>query len=614
VNVSQLNAVNATAGAGWNVSAQGANATNVGPNSATGSTVDLKNTDGNIVVSKSSTSNNVTFNLANNVNVAGSVTVGPAASGTSITSTGVTTNGGSGPSLTITGINAANTVITNVAKGQVSATSTDAVNGSQLYATNQTINNLVSSVANGGVGPVQYSNPSSPTTPNGGKPSQDLTLVGAATGPVTLHNVAPGVAQTDAVNVGQLGSAVAGLGGGASINPSTGAVTGPTYTVSNANGTTSTVNNVGAALDAINSTGIKYFHANSTAPDSQALGMDSVAIGPKAISNYAGDIALGAGSVTAATVATPSATINGTLYTFAGGAPISTVSVGAPGAERTITNVAAGRINASSTDAINGSQLNAADQAIAALSSKVNSLGSTVANNLGGGSSYNTSTGAVTSPTYGNVGNGSGGLGNNVGGGTGPAANVSSGLQAAANTWITGNPTTYTPPLATGANSTAAGSGAVSTGNNSVALGGNSSDSGRANVVSVGAAGAERQITNVAAGTQSTDAVNLSQLNSAIGQSNANVTQQLNGLQQNVNNVARNAYAGVAAATALTMIPDVDKDKTLSLGIGSGFYHGYQAVAVGGTARVTENIKVRAGVSTSPGNGTTFGMGASMQW
>jgi len=302
---------------------------------------------------------------------------------------------------------------------------------------------------------------------------------------------------------------------------------------------------VGAALDAINSTGIKYFHANSTAPDSQALGMDSVAIGPKAISNYAGDIALGAGSVTAATVATPSATINGTLYTFAGGAPISTVSVGAPGAERTITNVAAGRINASSTDAINGSQLNAADQAIAALSSKVNSLGSTVANNLGGGSSYNTSTGAVTSPTYGNVGNGSGGLGNNVGGGTGPAANVSSGLQAAANTWITGNPTTYTPPLATGANSTAAGSGAVSTGNNSVALGGNSSDSGRANVVSVGAAGAERQITNVAAGTQSTDAVNLSQLNSAIGQSNANVTQQLNGLQQNVNNVARNAYAGV---------------------------------------------------------------------
>ncbi|WP_198158925.1 hypothetical protein, partial [Ralstonia sp. NT80] len=79
----------------------------------TGSTVDLKNTDGNIVVSKSSTSNNVSFNLANNVNVAGSVTVGPAASGTSVTSTGVTTNGGSGPSLTITGINAANTVITN---------------------------------------------------------------------------------------------------------------------------------------------------------------------------------------------------------------------------------------------------------------------------------------------------------------------------------------------------------------------------------------------------------------------------------------------------------------------------------------------------------------------
>ncbi|WP_273768180.1 hypothetical protein, partial [Aeromonas hydrophila] len=67
-----------------------------------------------------------------------------------------------------------------------------------------------------------------------------------------------------------------------------------------------------------------------------------------------------------------------------------------------ITNVAAGRISASSTDAINGSQLNAADVAITALSDKVNSLGATVATNLGGGSSYNSSTGAVTSPTFGN--------------------------------------------------------------------------------------------------------------------------------------------------------------------------------------------------------------------
>jgi len=56
--------------------------------------------------------------------------------------------------------------------------------------------------------------------------------------------------------------------------------------------------------------------------------------------------------------------INGTTYNFAGIAPTSTVSVGAVGTERTITNVAAGRISTSSTDAINGSQLQAAFDAI----------------------------------------------------------------------------------------------------------------------------------------------------------------------------------------------------------------------------------------------------------
>ncbi|MEJ7687873.1 MAG: YadA-like family protein [Variovorax sp.] len=78
--------------------------------------------------------------------------------------------------------------------------------------------------------------------------------------------------------------------------------------------------------------------------------------------------------------------------------------------------------------------------------------------------------------------------------------------------WIIGSPTTYAAPSATGTNGTAAGSGAVSTGNNSVALGHASDDGGRANVVSVGAIGNERQVVNVAAGTQGTDAVNVGQL------------------------------------------------------------------------------------------------------
>ena len=132
---------------------------------------------------------------------------------------------------TVTLDGAGGTTITNVAPGALNATSTDAVNGSQLYATNvqvqantlaianlQTdVGNLqtnftnlqtqVNNISNGGAGPVQYSNAGTPTVPNGGVATNHLTLVGAAAGPVGLHNVADGViaaGSTDAVNGGQL--------------------------------------------------------------------------------------------------------------------------------------------------------------------------------------------------------------------------------------------------------------------------------------------------------------------------------------------------------------------------------------------------------------------------
>ena len=89
----------------------------------------------------------------------------------------------------------------------------------------------------------------------------------------------------------------------------------------------------------------------------KSTGTNSVAIGTGAKAANENAIALGAGSETAAAVATLSATINGTAHNFAGTNPASTVSVGKAGSERTITNVAAGRISAASTDAINGSQL-----------------------------------------------------------------------------------------------------------------------------------------------------------------------------------------------------------------------------------------------------------------
>ena len=61
------------------------------------------------------------------------------------------------------------------------------------------------------------------------------------------------------------------------------------------------------------------------------------------------------------------------------------------------------------------------------------------------------------------------------------------------------------------------------------------------------------------------------------------------------------------------MIPELDHGKKLSFGIGAATYNGYQAIALGGTARITDNIKMKAGVGMCAG-GTTVGIGASYQW
>lgn len=105
----------------------------------------------------------------------------------------------------------------------------------------------------------------------------------------------------------------------------------------------------------------------------EATAMDAMALGNNTLADNANSVALGTNSVTDAVVNTASATIGGKTYNFAGTNALSTVSVGsdtrssANGAanyKRTITNVAAGRVSATSTDAINGSQLNATVEAI----------------------------------------------------------------------------------------------------------------------------------------------------------------------------------------------------------------------------------------------------------
>ncbi|MGI4817557.1 MAG: beta strand repeat-containing protein, partial [Janthinobacterium lividum] len=230
-----LNNLSTSAAAGWNISADGTNATSVGTGSTTGNTLDLSNTDGNLVVAKSNTSNDVTFDLADDVTINNSLTVGGTTlnqaglqshaltvNASGATYTGPITNGdhianksyvdqsvtsatadvnlqfagnsgnairrNNGEQLSIRGdattagtyegsnlqtvtddttgemlvqmaraprfgnvvINDGDSGrITGVSNGVLSDTSTDAVNGSQLYATNQALNNLNTSAAAG---------------------------------------------------------------------------------------------------------------------------------------------------------------------------------------------------------------------------------------------------------------------------------------------------------------------------------------------------------------------------------------------------------------------------------------------------------------------------------
>ena len=92
--------------------------------------------------------------------------------------------------------------------------------------------------------------------------------------------------------------------------------------------------------------------------DAAATADYSIAIGNKANASTANSIALGANSTTRSATNVTSATVAGHTYGgFAGTSPVGSVSVGKAGEERQIHNVAAGKISADSTDAVNGSQL-----------------------------------------------------------------------------------------------------------------------------------------------------------------------------------------------------------------------------------------------------------------
>ena len=215
---------------------------------------------------------------------------------------------------------------------------------------------------------------------------------------------------------------------------------------------------------------------------------NAVALGNNTKVDNESAVALGTGSETAAAVATPSATINGTVHNFAGINPASTVSVGKAGMERTVTNVAAGRISATSTDAINGSQLHA-------VTSEMNK-GVVYAGDVKAASATaNQFTRKLGEQT------------NIVGGVTDPTKLSDNNIGVVSN-----GSDTLNVKLA----KTLTGLDSVTAGNTTINNGGLTVD-GKTYVTPNGINANNQKITNVADGSNPNDAVNYSQLQKAIG-------------------------------------------------------------------------------------------------
>ncbi|WP_294332008.1 YadA-like family protein [uncultured Sphingomonas sp.] len=168
-----------------------------------------------------------------------------------------------------------------------------------------------------------------------------------------------------------------------------------------------------------------------------------------------------------------------------------------------------------------------------------------------------------------------------------------------------------------GNNNTVASNGVFVLGNNvnvaagndgAVVLGDRSTASGP-NTVSVGSADQTRRITNVADGIAASDAATVGQLE----RSNAALGNQIAGVQNQVYDLARSTSFGIAGATAIAMIPDIDPDQRVSIGMSVAGIDGYQAVGLGITGRIGDNVKVKAGASISGGK-SVYGAGIAFGW
>ncbi|EBH8769444.1 hypothetical protein D1797_22565 [Salmonella enterica subsp. enterica serovar Freetown] len=590
--------------------------------------------------------------------------------------------------------------ITNVAAGEIASDSTDAVNGSQLYETNMLISQYNESIS-------QLAGDTSETyiTENGtgvkyirtndnGLEGQDAYATGNGATAVGYNAVASGASS---LALGEnSSSSIEGsiaLGSGSTSNraissgiratsvTSDGVVIGYNTTDRELLGALSlgtdgvsyrqitnvadgseaqdavTVRQLQNAIGAVATTPTKYYHANSTEEDSLAVGTDSLAMGAKTIvnadagigiglntlvmadaingiaigsnarANHANSIAMGNGSQT-----TRGAQTDYTAYNM--DTPQNSVgefSVGSEDGQRQITNVAAG---SAETDAVNVSQLKVTDSRVAANTESINNLNTQV-------SSLDT---RVT-----NIENGIGDI-------------VTTGSTKYFKTNTDG-----VDANAQGADSVAIGSGSIAAAENSVALGTNSV-ADEANTVSVGSSTQQRRITNVAAGVNNTDAVNVAQLKASeagsvryetnadgsvnysvlnlgdgsggttrignvsaavndtdavnyaqlkrsVEEANTYTDQKMGEMNSKIKGVENKMSGGIASAMAMAGLPQAYAPGANMTSIAGGTFNGESAVAIG-VSMVSESggwVYKLQGTSNSQGD-YSAAIGAGFQW
>ncbi|EAV4849487.1 adhesin [Salmonella enterica subsp. enterica serovar Livingstone] len=590
-------------------------------------------------------------------------------------------------------------VITNVANGDISETSTDAINGSQLFATNTLINQqneIINQIAgntsetyieeNGAGLNYVRTNDTGLTFIDASASGTGATAVGYNAAASGESSVAIGQNSSSTVDTGiALGSSsvssrvIAKSSRETSVTED-GVVIGYDTTdgellgalsigddgkyrqiINVADGTEAhdavTVRQLQNAIGAVTTTPTKYYHANSTEEDSLAVGTDSLAMGAKTIvnadagigiglntlvmadaingiaigsnarANHANSIAMGNGSQT-----TRGAQTDYTAYNM--DTPQNSVgefSVGSEDGQRQITNVAAGSAD---TDAVNVSQLKVTDAQVSRNTQSITNLNTQVSN-------------LDTRVT--NIENGIGDI-------------VTTGSTKYFKTNTDG-----ADANAQGADSVAIGSGSIAAAENSVALGTNSV-ADEANTVSVGSSTQQRRITNVAAGVNNTDAVNVAQLKASeagsvryetnadgsvnysvlnlgdgsggttrignvsaavndtdavnyaqlkrsVEEANTYTDQKMGEMNSKIKGVENKMSGGIASAMAMAGLPQAYAPGANMTSIAGGTFNGESAVAIG-VSMVSESggwVYKLQGTSNSQGD-YSAAIGAGFQW